>query len=155
MFTRKWLSAWSCNGSQLRRTCRQKSWCPWTGGQDTVRESWQGVPLKGKQKLLWGNSRMRACIASRCFHGYGEPRWKNQLLKAGGRQKGHRMEGQHLRCVISVNVESPRGVLSEWGRVMQAGRQAAVRRKGHHLLHFTGFETVVQQEWTSKKTLTD
>ena len=56
---------------------QKKSRCPWTGGQDTVKESCQGVPLKGKQKKLWGKSRMRACIASWCFHGNGEPRWKN------------------------------------------------------------------------------
>lgn len=46
------------------------------------------------------------------------------VVEGGGGQMGHGTEGQHLRCVISIDVESPRGVFREGGRVTQAvGRQ--------------------------------
>ena len=66
------------------------------------------------------------------------------VVEGGGRIDGSWNRGQHLRCVVNIDVESPRGVFREGGWVTQTGQQTTAVRKGHHLLHFTGFENVVQ-----------
>lgn len=57
---------------------------------------------------------MRACIASHCFHGNGGAQVEKLVVVEGGGEDRWVIEWKaSILDVISVNAESPRGVLSE------------------------------------------